>query len=147
MKYSGFSTFRDLMTMWDEYLIKEDSDSKINALLDGGEFILFFIKDKDIYGADENSRVVFAKLKNPDDDLPNGWQEEASFSAQNLSQTVKGSGSQHVFGVNDLNKIKIIDRDEAFDSLQKQISDKDFSIDNVTTNKDQASNFIQTQEV
>ena len=126
MKYSGFSTFRDLMTIWDECLIQEDTDSKINALLESGEFILFFIKDKDIYGADENSRVIFAKLKNPDDDLPNGWQDEATFSAQNLSQTVKGSGSQHVFGVKDLKKIKIIDREEAFNQLQKQTNDETY---------------------
>lgn len=146
MKFSAFSTFRDLMTTWDEFLVQEDTDSKINALLDNGEFILFFVKEKDVYGADENSRVVFAKLKNPDDDMPNGWEDEANFSAQNLSQTVKGSGSQHVFGVNDLNKMKIINRDEAFNKLKKQVSDKDLSIPN-TDSKDQASNFMQTQEV
>lgn len=150
MKYPAFSSFRELITMWDEYMIQEDMDSKLNALLDGGEFILYFEKDGEIYGADENSRVVLAKLKNPDDDLPDGWADEANFSAQNLSKTINGNTSQHVFGQSDLDKIKIIDRTVAFEKLQKQLKGDDFSnpqqINTATKDPDQASNFIQTKE-
>lgn len=150
MKSVGFSSFRELMDLWDEALIEQDQESKINALLDNGEFILFFEKDGDIFGADENSRVILAKLKNPDDDLPSGWEEEANFAAQNLSKTVQGESSQHVFGHNDLDEIKIIDRDAAFDRLKKQIGGEDFSasqpVNKAGNDPDQASNFIQTKE-
>ena len=63
MKYPAFSSFRELITIWDDYLLREAEEAKLNALLDN--FVLFFEKDKNIFGATEESRVIFARKKKP----------------------------------------------------------------------------------
>lgn len=97
----------------------EDLKLKIDSLLDSEGFILFFKKGDDYFAAPEDSRVMFAKIKNPDDDLPNGWEEEASFSADNLTKKIKGEPATSLFKKSDLKEIKIMNRDEMFKCLQK----------------------------
>ena len=139
------------MNDWDDQLLKEADEDKLNALLDGLGLVLFFEKDKEIFGSGEDGRVVFAKLKNPDDDLPSGWEDEASFSAQNLSKVVKGEMAQHVFNKESLDEIKIIDRDKAFEELKKGMGNIDIRISSAPygmfdKDPDQAPNFIQAKE-
>ena len=98
----------------------EDAQSKVDALIDNSGHILFFKKDKDIFGATEDSRVVFAKIKNPDDDAPNEWGDEASFSADNLNKKIRGEPGQHVFCKEDLKQIEVIDREDAVKALKKE---------------------------
>lgn len=114
----GFSKFRELMDVWDEYLVESDIDQKINTML--SSFIFFFEKDKQIYGAGEDSRVIFAKMKNPDADLPKDWAKEASFSAINLNKSLKGEMSQYLFQEKDLKEIKVIEKDKAESVLKKE---------------------------
>lgn len=140
MKYPAFSSFRELITIWDDYLLREAEEAKLNALLDN--FVLFFEKDKNIFGATEESRVIFARLKNPDKELPDGWEDEASFSAQNLTKTVAGEASQHVFQKSDLKNIQIIDREKALQKLKGK--GDDFTVQQ-TTDADPV-NFIQASE-
>ncbi len=105
------------------YLDEENLDSKINSLLDGEEFTLFFKKDNEIFASKEEGRVVFAKLKSSDTDVPKNWFDEANFSACNLSKLVKDEESNHLFGKKDFKKIKVLNRDEAFDELKKVSKD------------------------
>ena len=102
---------------------EEDTDSKVSSLLDSEGFILFFKKDNEFFGATEDGRVVFAKMKNPDDDLPSGWGDEASFSAENLNKKIKGEPGTHLFKKTDLKKIKIINREEISKELKKVADD------------------------
>jgi hypothetical protein len=151
-----YKYFRDIMEVW---------DSKIDALLDGEGTVLYFQKDGDLFGTGEDSRVVFAKLKNPDDELPEGWADDANFSADNLSKSLKGDECKHMFGKSDLDKIKIIDRDEAFNKMKDmadELGDEAFPEKKPSTHfisfsdladiigqhkdPDHAPNFIQTSE-
>jgi len=146
----GFSSFRKIMDNWDAHLLKEADEDKLNALFDGLGIILFFEKDKEIFGSGEDGRVVFAKLKNPDDDLPSGWEDEASFSAHNLSKIAKGETAQHVFNKESLKDIQVLDKEEAVDQLRKELGDIDIQISHIsgTFDKDpaEAPNFINAKE-
>lgn len=141
------------------FLSEQDLDNKINSLLDSAGYVLFFKKDNSLFGADEDSRVVFAKIKNPDEDLPSGWDEEASFCANNLEKEMKGESPTHLFKKEDFKKIKVINRDELFEELKKRskkLGDKAFkdeehySIINIADilnkNRDQATNFFQVSD-
>lgn len=103
----------------DEHFDREDLEEKIRSLVNNPSFIMFFDKDKDIYGASEDSRVTFARMKNPDVD-DEGWEDDADFMAINLSRTLQGELPQAVFGKKDLKKIHVIDRGKAEEKLLQQ---------------------------
>lgn len=118
MKSPAFSTFRNLIDTWD----KSGADLKVKALLQDNGLVLFFKKEGSIYGAPEGSRVTFAKMKSDDEDMPDGWKDEAGFMAFNLTKALKGVRVQSVFSIKDLKEIKIIDQDEAEKLLSKKVS-------------------------
>ena len=151
----GFSTFRHLMDLWDHSVNEENNRSKIESLLDVNKLLLFFKKDGDVFGSGEDARVTFAKMKNPDKDLPSGWVKEASFTAKNLTKELGGDPSDHVFNHEDLKDIKIIDREKAEEILNKQASKKGEKIPNKemviappedNQDPDAAQNFIHARE-
>jgi hypothetical protein len=113
----GFSKFRELMDTWDRHCVIEEQETKINDLLDRHGMILFFKKGGDLYGAPEDSRLVFAKLKDHednDDPMQPGFRDEAKFLAINLIKSMFGSEEDSVetlFGNQDVPKIKVCDRD------------------------------------
>lgn len=116
---------------------------------------MFFSKGEDVFGTGEDGRVVFAKLKKPDEETTPGWVEEASFSAINLSKAVNGNPAQHVFSKKDLKEIKIIDRDDAAKKLESHVGKgKEISspikVINISSlfdkDSDEAPNFIQAKE-
>ena len=121
MKYPAFSSFRDLMDRWDIHLENIDS---MNDLLDKHELILFFKKGDDYFGAPEDSRVVFAKLKTDteDDPMMPGFRQEARFPAFNLIKFLSNDperSTESVFGIKDLPKISVCTREEAVDNMMK----------------------------
>ena len=107
-KSPAFSDFRHLMDLWDE---SQEMD-KVEAMLSANQLILFFKKNGNMYGAPESSRLVFARMKNPDKDTPKTYVDEANFMAVNLTKAVQGEEEKVVFGKSDLKDIKIIDQDE-----------------------------------
>jgi len=115
-------SFMDLVDTWNCYLESEDKESKIKTLLDGQGLILFFKKGKDIFGASEESRLIFAKMKTPDEDVNDDWLKEAIFMALNLKKALLGKEVESTFSTKDLKSIKIIDRDDAEKLLKKQPS-------------------------
>lgn len=141
---------------------EEDVESKIESMIDSEGFILFFKKDDECFGVNEDGRVVFAKMKSPDDDLPSGWEDEASFSAQNLNKKIKGEpGTTHLFKKSDLKKIKVMDRKEMSKELKKiaeDLGDEAFKKEQGSSFKvldiaklfqkepDEAPNFIRADE-
>ena len=107
----GFSSFRKLMDIWDSVLEEEARDNAIHTLLDGQGLIVFFRKGEDLFGAPEESRVTFARLKNPEGD-DDGFTQDANFLAVNLLDALMGKKTQTIFTHKDLPKIKIVSRDK-----------------------------------
>jgi len=121
MKQSpGFSSFRKWLDIWDYYLENEEKENKIRNLLNGQNLIFFFKKGNSVFGAPEESRVVFAKMKSPEEDAVEDWIKEASFAAFDLVKALDGNEVENIFTAKDLNSIKIIDKEEAEDLLKKR---------------------------
>lgn len=139
------------MDLSDLYHWYEAAADRLNSIVDQNGFVLFFVKNKDVYGATEDSRVVFAKLKNPEKDLPSGWTDQANFSAYNLSSIIKGENGNCLFSKDDLKEIQVIDREKALEKLQVSTKDNKTLPTVVkiasTEDPDKAPNFIQTSEV
>jgi len=121
LKSPGFSNFRHMLDEWDVFCAEEELKDKIHSLLDSPSFVFYFTRGKDIYGAPEESRVTFARMKTKDEDMPEGWEDEATFMGINLTKVVRNEGgNQSVFSNKDLKKIKIIDKEKAYKNLLKQ---------------------------
>lgn len=112
------------MDIWDENLDKEDKKNQIRRMVDGENLILFFKKDGDVFGAPEESRVVFARMKTPDEDTPDGWLDDANFIAVNLVKALMGDKTTHMFSSKDLKSIKVVDKDSVEGLLMKKPSKK-----------------------
>lgn len=147
---SKFSSFMD------QFSLKEEENCNIGSLLDNQGLILFFKSDDDFFGCGEDGRMVFARMKHPDEDSPDGWAEEASFVAQNLSKMILGEPSQGVFGKKDLKKIKVVDKDDVVDKLRELANDSGKHLGTVQVikinrmlpknDRDDAPNFARTDE-
>ena len=128
-KSSDSCEFHDFMARWNYAQALQEQEDRLNNLLDKHGLILFFTKGKDLYGAPEESRVIFAKLKTDDDDdpmMPN-FRQEARFPAINLFRSMSGDpeeGVENVFGLKDLPLLKVCDREKAIDMLMKCGCDK-----------------------
>jgi hypothetical protein len=121
MNSPSFSSFRDLMDRWDIQLEHIDS---MNDLLDKHELILFFKKGDEYFGAPEDSRLIFAKLKTDteDDPMMPGFRQEARFPAFNLIKFLSNDpekSTESVFGIKDLPKIGVCTREEAVENMLK----------------------------
>lgn len=100
-------------------LFIKESDKKKYDLSKLDKYTLFFIFENKVYGSTEENRLIFAKLKNKDEDLPINWKKDLGFQAEeiNLSQE---SGSR-LFYFKDINLIKIIDVEKALEKLNARI--------------------------
>lgn len=117
----AFSSFRKLMDIWDaasliEAKEKEDKQGKIKGIIDGKNMIMFFKNGNSIFGAPEESRIMFAQLLNPDDDFVT---EDPTFMAYDLLKTLGGQDTQNIFSAKDIPGIDVITRDEAETELMK----------------------------
>lgn len=112
MTSPAFSTFRELMDIWDENINAERKEKLKQAM--EGELSFFFKFKDEIFGCPEESRLVFAKLKTPDEDVTPAWATEAGFLGINLSRALEEEQfPRRLFYKKDLNGIKIIDREVA----------------------------------
>lgn len=97
-----------------------NTETQIEALLNGQNLIMFFKKDGKIYGAGEDGRLTFARMKDKkDDDVSQEWRKEANFSAIDLGRALEGVKTFNVFAYKDLKDIQVIDRDKAKIALEK----------------------------
>jgi hypothetical protein len=113
----GFSKFRTLMDIWDKHCVIEEQEKSIHDLMDRHGMILFFKKGDDLFGAPEDSRLIFAKLKNDkeDDPMMPGFRDEAKFLGVNLLKSMFGSPEdsvENMFGNQDIPQIKVCDRED-----------------------------------
>lgn len=112
MNSPNFSNFRPLLDLWDN--VKDKFNKK--CLMEDNELVFFFKKDKVLYGASENSRLTFARMKNPEKE-DKEWSKDATFSAYNLE---KDRENETVFGSKDLENIKVVDQEKAQKELNKK---------------------------
>ena len=112
----GFSDFRELIDKWDEAVDRQ----QIQDMIEGNNFVFFFKRKNEVFGAPEESRLTFAKMKTPDEDTPEEWAKDATFAAINFNRALQGERVKSIFGQNDLREIKVIERDEAVNLLVKQ---------------------------
>lgn len=113
------------MDIWDAVCLQKEDTSKVHQLLDAsGEFVFFFKLDGSIFGAPEESRIMYAKMKHPDEDMVGKWRKEANFMAVNLDDILDGHGSQRVIAYDDLKKMKVIDKETAAEELGKKGKEK-----------------------
>jgi hypothetical protein len=127
----AFSKFGELMEAW----VESAPYLQAKALIETNSLILFFEKDKKLYGAPETSRVIFARMKNPDKDTPKGWLEEANFAAFDLKEAMRGKKIEVLISNKDLKSIKILSESDAVKRLGKgtgEVPDLDDDEDNPT---------------
>lgn len=117
MESLGFSPFRSLMDQWDESRESIEIMQKVGEFLDGHGICFLFIKDGGLFGGPEDSRMAFARMKNPD---PEELDFEDDFTAFPLDDITDAAPSVlRMFGINDLDGIEVIDRDRAIDHITK----------------------------
>lgn len=103
-----------------EYIENVEKAATIKTLIDQNELVMFFRYNSDFFGAPEESRVVFARMKNPSSDNPLAWRKEAGFTALNLSKLIKeGEKKEQMFEFKDLKSIKIVEKDDIVAKLEK----------------------------
>ncbi len=94
--------------------------NKLKMLVEGGNFVFFFVYLNDVFGAGEGSRVTFAKMKDPQDvDNNPGWLKEATFTAHNLTKMGQGVQLQMLFTQRDLPQVEVISKEEALSNLEE----------------------------
>lgn len=110
-----------LIEAWEKARISDQKKNQITLLVDGQNFVFFFEYHNDIFGAPEASRVTFARMKNPDDESPQGWVQDANFMAVNLSKAIFGQPVQQIFKDSDIHEIHVInDKNKVSEMLAKQ---------------------------
>lgn len=116
--------FRNFLNLWDETNASNEKENQIRMMIDGQNFVLFFIYKDDIYGTHEPHRVTLAKLISPDEEDTPGWKEDANFMAINLTRAMQGRPTQHMFKSKDVKDIEIVgNKEKIFDMLVTQAED------------------------
>lgn len=99
---------------WRETVSSIQIQNQINMLLDGQNFVMFFTYENSLFAAQEPHRVTYARMIKPDSEVSDSWRKDANFIGINLTSMIKaGKPSQQLLYFKDLDKIKIISKDDA----------------------------------
>lgn len=102
-------------------------------LVDGQNFLMFFIFEGEVYGCTETHRVTFARMKDPGEEDTEAWLEEACFVAYNLYKAMQGKSAHEMFYYDDISDIKVISKEKAYEllkNLAEQINVENLKINN-----------------
>ena len=110
---------RSIIDLWDENVDSMAKD-QIKSLLDGGNFVFFFKRGDDLFGCPESSRIIYATMKQPDEETSPSFIKEANFIGINITKALEGYSVRTLFDHKDIKKIKVIDSDEAYKILVKK---------------------------
>ena len=106
------------------FFIKEqEKKSEVDSYLDEKKYTFFFEYENEIYAAEEDGRLIYAKMKCKDEDLPYDWKSDLKFLANKLVNNLKGEESSRYFGFKNLKNIKNLDRE---DVIKKIIKNKNY---------------------
>lgn len=102
---------KQIMSVW-ENSVQNDNKIKIKKLI--REELSFFFKFEDeFYGCPEDGRLVFAKLKVPDEDYHPSWDEDAAIMALNITRGIKEDHiPKRLFYKKDIKKMNVVDISE-----------------------------------
>jgi hypothetical protein len=90
----------------------------ISQIINAKGLIFFFTFNKKTFGAPEESRLVFSKLKDPDDNDTTNW-NGANFIAYNMQDALSGIETSCMFNDKDIKGIKVIDQKQISKLLEK----------------------------
>lgn len=82
--------------------------SRINNIIEGNNLIFFFKINDKIFGAPEESRLVFAKIKNKDKDIS----PTANFMGFNLEKAMLGQEIMNLFSKKDIPNMKVLSKEQ-----------------------------------
>lgn len=100
----------ELIETWNVWL---EGEKELAKLINQYNISLFFKQGKEIYGAPEESRIMFAQIANKEMDG-----QEAMFPAYNIKRIMEtGEGRMKMFTKKDMNSIKVIEPDEVIKTL------------------------------
>ena len=118
----GYET-REIINNWDAVLVKEQKNRSIKMFLGSGSFVMYFEFEGNIYACNENSRVTYSKIIKPNEEGDESWGKEATMTAFNLSNAVRGKPAQEIFDYEDMKNISVISKDEAYNKLVELAED------------------------
>ena len=98
---------RSIIDLWDENVDSMAKD-QIKSLLDGGNFVFFFKRGDDLFGCPESSRIIYATMKQPDEETSPSFIKEANFIGINITKALEGYSVRTLFDHKDIKKIKVI---------------------------------------
>ena len=115
------------MDAWDDNLLRESMEERVDALVNSPNLSFLFVRHGNVFGAGEDSRLTFAKLKSrKNEDEIAGWKDDADFMGVNLESILKDDHPIHsVFGKKDLADIKVVDQEEAKKRLLRSLRNND----------------------
>lgn len=93
---------------------QDDRFVRSKMLVDGHDYIFFFMARDSVFGANENARSVFSIMKNP---MEEPGYEDMSFSATNLTKAMAGEPKEEIFVYKDIPTIKVIQKEDAYKHL------------------------------
>ena len=109
--------------LWENEQNKKLIKNQVKTLLASEDFVMYFKKNGDVYACGEESRLTFARIKNPNDD--DMVDLESNFMAVNLTKGLKNNTKvQNIFSNKDVKSIKIISEEEAEKTLISQVKGK-----------------------
>jgi len=130
------------MDVWDNYVFMENVEHEIEKFLDHKQLLMFFKypvgKNKDgaeakLYGASEDGRLGFARMKSPNPEDPEEYQD--NFTAFDLKSLLNHTENKEevetikIFDRKDLKKIKILDKNDVIKELAKDKHPKEIEVD------------------
>lgn len=90
--------------------IANDKLNMVKSAVNPDQFAMFFVWKNDVYGATENSRMIFANMINPSPDIV----DLDKFFATNLSAIANSQNPYpRIFTKKDINGIHILDQQHA----------------------------------
>ena len=89
-------------------------------LFEENDLCLFLKKDGVIYGATEDSRITFARMKNPESKEDKDWAKEASLAVYDLEKSQDGKKVMALMGSDDVKGLVPMDLEEVERELKKK---------------------------
>jgi hypothetical protein len=123
MKSAPATELREYINLWLEAKTKEVKRDSVRSLLDANNFVFFFKKGNNLFAAPETSRVMFARMKNPDEETTEEAKKEQSFLALDLDSALEGEKAERIIKYEDLKELKVLDRDKVEEMLVKRVGD------------------------
>jgi hypothetical protein len=105
---------------FNSFVEENDKKNRLSNKLD--KYTLFFIFENKVYGSTEDNRLIFAKMKNKDEDLPWNWNKELGFQAEEIESLLLNDNEikKRIFYSKNIPSIKIVDINHVINKFAKK---------------------------